>query len=170
MFNNQSVLQRHIIIDYEKQKLITLDLARTVVDAKLSLKFVENTAFHAYSRTLNHHAPIVSRRALLRTIEEDFARTLPQIIQHLKYIGSKIELTCNVWTSTVFRNFFTLDIGQVCTGERVSWIFSLSTTAKSVLNAILLDWGLESKVRCVTTDSGSEMGPAMGHVKRILNE
>ena len=177
-FSNQSVLQRHNVMNPEAAQRVTVALAHFLVDVKVSFRTVENKAFQKYARCLNRNAPIVSRRTLVRTIEEDFDRTRPIIIQALQKLGSRFALTRDGWSPRVMRGYF------VITVHWISEAFLLKSvvleflyfppphnqfTTRDLLKKRISEWKLESRIRYVTTDSGSETEPAMEHVRTILN-
>lgn len=64
-----------------------------IVDAKLSFSLVENEAFCACCRSMNNHVPPISRRTLVRVIEDEHANIVPVIKETIRKISSNIAIT-----------------------------------------------------------------------------
>ncbi len=93
-------------MDKETQKKATTALARLIVDAKLPFNMVTNKAFRDFIQTLNKHVPSISRRTIVREIENEFKERMPMIKECIRKVDSNITLTCDVWSSRTLRGYF----------------------------------------------------------------
>lgn len=177
-FSRQAGLLRHDIISGEALSKCSTALVRLIVDAKLSFNLVENNAFQSYVRTLNKHVPTISRRTLVRAIVEEHGKRVPVIKKTLEDIDSNLAITCDGWSSKVYRGYFAV------TAHWITKDFDLKSmvidfvyfppphnqwTTRQVLSTILHDWGVERKVTAVTTDNGPEMPQAIEALRNELN-
>lgn len=175
---HQAHVQRHDLLEGEELSKCTRALARFIVDAKFSFNLVENRAFQSYVSTLNKHVPSISRRSIVRVIEDEHAERRPMIQQVIRDIDSNIAITCDGWSSRVFRGYFTV------TAHWITADFDLKEvvldfvyfpaphnqwTTKAFLSKILHDFEIEQKVTAVTTDNGPEMSPAIELLRLDLN-
>jgi len=171
-------VRRHDMLIGEELKDYTRSLVQFIVDAKLSFNTVENMAFKSFVRTLNKHAPTISRTTLSRIITEEHRERKPMILEVLKNIEGNIAITCDGWSSRIFRGFFAVTAHWI-TAEfelknvLIDFVYFPAPhnqwTTKAVLLSVLHEFGIEKKVTAVTTDSGPEMPKAMEHVRVDLN-
>ena len=94
---------RHDILQGPELEKCTKALIRFIVDAKLSFRIVQSKAFRSYVATLNKHIPTVRRRTLVRLIQGEHMEKMEIINQTLSDIKSNIAITCDGWSSRVYR-------------------------------------------------------------------
>lgn len=102
----QGVLQRPNTLGNEALEKVTTELTRFIVDAKLPFNVVEKKAFRSYMHRMNPRVPPYSRRTIVRCIEDEHKQTMPEIKKVLQHITSGIALTCDGWSSRVYRGYF----------------------------------------------------------------
>jgi hypothetical protein len=94
-------------------------------------------------------------------------------------IPGLVALTCDGWSSRVFRGYFVVTIHWITlTFDIQSLVLEFlhfppphdQHNTRDILLNIINDYKLGPRVRAVTTDSGSEMPPAIRQVREYLNE
>ena len=176
--SNMVVVQRHNVMRDETIRQATVALSRFIVDAKLPFNIVENQGFRTFVSSLNKHLPTISRRTIVRSIEDEFASTLPRIREVFQNISSHIGITCDGWSSRVLRGYFVVTAHWISDEVDLKHVvlefvrFPIphnQWTTKELLLRIFADYRVGKKLQAITTDSGSEMPPAVDHVRRELN-
>jgi hypothetical protein len=164
--------------DHDKHAA-TSALARLIVDARLSFKLVESPAFREFTRSLNKVFPTISRRTLGRCIQDEYDAALPRVQNAISNISGLVALTCDGWSSRVFRGYFVVTINWITpTFDMQSLVLDFlhfspphdQHNTRDILLKIINDYKLGPRVRAVTTNSGSEMPPAIQQVRTYLNE
>ena len=121
----------------------------------------------------------MSRRTIVRTIEEEYEAIMPLTKDELRNCSGRIAITCDGWSSRVMRGYFVTSVHWISNNFEMKHLVldflyfpaphNKYTTCDLILK-VLKDFDLEGEVRCVTTDSGSEMGPALTMVREKLND
>jgi hypothetical protein len=177
--SDQALLVRHDVMSDHDKHAATTALARLIVDAKLSFKLVESPAFRGFTKSLNKFFPTISRRTLGRCIQDEYDAALPRIRNTTNEIPGLLALTCDGWSSRIFRSLFVVTIHWISTTfhmQRLVLEFLHfppphdQHNTRDILLNIINNYKLGPRVRAVTTDSGSEMPPAIQQVRQYLNE
>jgi hypothetical protein len=108
--SNQALLVRHNVMSDHDKHVATSALARLIVDAKLSFKLVESPAFREFTRSISKVLPTISRRTLGRCIQDEYDAAIPRIQKAISNISGLVALTCDGWSSRVFRGYFFVTI------------------------------------------------------------
>jgi len=174
----QAVVQRRDTFGNEALKKVTTALSRLIVDAKLPFNVVENKAFRLYAQSMNSRVPTYSRRTIVRCIEDEYEATTPKIKAVLQNVKSNIALTCDGWSSRVYRGYFVVTAHWITeTFESRNIVLEFvyfpephnQWTTKALLLRIMYDFQIQHRVTSITSDNGSEMIAAIEHVRQELN-
>lgn len=65
------------------------------IDTWLLFDLIESRSYRSYVKTLNRYAPIISRRTLVRNIEDECSGTLPIVEKDFDNIDGLFSITCN---------------------------------------------------------------------------
>jgi hypothetical protein len=114
-----------------------------------------------------------------RCIQDEYDAALPRIRNSINKIPGLVALTCDGWSSRVFRSYFVVTIHWTSTTfdmQRLVLEFlhfppthDQHNTRDIQLN-IINNYKFGPRVRAFTTDSGSEMPQAIQQVRQYLNE
>lgn len=178
MLSQNGVIQRRNQLVGEPLHDANAALVRMFVDAKLPFSLVVNRGFQSFVRTINSRVPLMSRRSLGRSIEDQWKETAPVIHKLLNDVGSNIGLTCDGWSSRIYRGYFTVTAHWVTEEfEQKDIVLEFvyfpephnQWTTKDLLLSIMHDFKIERKVTSITTDNGGEMVAGVEHVRNELN-
>jgi hypothetical protein len=176
---NQALLVRHDVMSDHDKHAATTALARLIIHAKLSLKLGESPAFRGFTKSLSKFFPTISRRTLGRWIQDEYDAALPRIRNTINEIPGLLPLTCDCWSRILFRSYFVVTIHWISTMfdmQRLVLEFLHfppphdQHNTRDILLNIINNCKLGPHMRAVTTDSGSEMSPAIQQVRQYLNE
>lgn len=126
---------------------------------------------------MNPRVPPYSRRTIVQCIEDVHKQTMPEIKKVLQNITSGIALTCDGWSSRVYRGYFVFTAHWITEEFELKHIIlefvyfpepHIQWTTKALLLRIMLDFEIEHKVTAITSDNGSEMITAIEHVWQEL--
>jgi hypothetical protein len=149
------------------------------VDDKQVFRVVENRKFQRFVSCLNKLYRMPSRRTDVRGIEDRYAVARRDFCNIVDGIPGQVALSYDGWSSRIMRGYFVMTLHWI--DER--WIHRSSVlefklflsphnmhTTSALIKRILKEFNLATKIRTSTTDSGSEMPPAMKIVKEVLNK
>jgi hypothetical protein len=172
-------LDHHNIIDDERRAQILKSLVRFVVEDKQSFSIVQKPAFHGLVKSLNRFYNIPSRDTLVRAINDQYGVVHQQFRTVLDSIPGCVALTCDGWSSRIMRGYFVITVHWICS----DWVLRScvldfkyfptphnTLTTCDLLHGVIIDNNLQTRIRAVTTDSASEMAPALDLVRNRLNE
>ncbi len=149
-------------------------LLKWIVKADQSFTTVDNEHFQDYANYLKRDINIVSRRTLMRRLEEIYNKKKQELKERLNRFKSKYSVTCDVWTSKNQLSFFGFTIHYIndeweMKQELLAFKFlegehegeSLSVTFIDVLE----DFGIADRLLGVTADNASNNSTMMAHME-----
>ncbi len=154
-------------------------LLKWIVKADQSFTTVDNEHFQDYANYLKRDINIVSRRTLMRRLEEIYNQKKQELKERLNRFKSKYSVTCDVWTSKNQLSFFGFTIHYIndeweMKQELLAFKFlegehegeSLSVTFIDVLE----DFGIADRLLGVTADNASNNSTMMAHMEDYYSE
>ena len=172
-------LQHHFMMDEKTQDSINQSLIQFVVDNKQSFSIVESSSFKTFVNRLNRWFRVPSRRTLCRGLADQYMEALRKFKSILEEIPGRVALTADGWSSRIMRGYFVITVHWI----DKKWVLRHSVlefkyfppphnqfSTAQLMMSILKEFSLETRVRSITTDSGSEMAPAMEQVRLWLND
>ena len=176
---NGSSLVRHNVLSDDARADIFQALVLWVVDDKQAFQVVEKASFKNLVSKLNKNFSVPARRTLCRGLVEEYHVGEQEFRAIVESIPGRVAITCDGWSSRVMRGFFVITLHWIDTDWKLrsavlEFIYfppphNQFTTSELILS-VLKNYNLNTKIREVTTDSGSEMPPAMNHVRGELNQ
>ncbi|KAK7901739.1 hypothetical protein WMY93_018508 [Mugilogobius chulae] len=129
-----------------------------------AFKIVESPGFRKFVHKLNSDYVLPTRQAVKSMLEDKYKDVQEQTKAHLENVQA-VSLTADMWTSMNmdaylgvtchFLNDMTLESVLLGVGH-----FGVSHTAENIKDAMVVQlekWGLSQKVKCLITDSASNM-------------
>lgn len=154
-------------------------LVQWVVDDKQAFQVVEKASLKNLFRKLNMRFKVPTRRTLVRGLGDEYEVAEEEFRKILESVPGRVALTCDGWSSRVMRGYFVVTVHWIDSDWAMrSAVLEFTyfppphntTTTADLIIAILDHYKLSTKVRAITTDSGSEMPPAMKVVMERLND
>lgn len=155
-------------------------LVKFIVDSKSPFSIVKSFSFKQFCTALNNRYQLPSPQTIVRAISDEHLKMQAKFRKNLQAAPGKISLTADGWSSRTMRGYFVvtahwIDVDWTLQHSILRFIYfprpHNSSTTATLLTQIIHQYGIESKIVAITTDSGSEMKPAMDLVKTsITNE
>jgi hypothetical protein len=129
--------------------------------------------------SLNRFYKLPSRRTIVRAIDDVYKEKIAEFMIILESIPGRVALTCDGWSSRIMRGYFVVTLHWICNDWRLrSSMLEFryfpsphnAVTTSELLNMILRDYNIHTRIRAITSDSGSEMAPAMNRLRDKLNQ
>jgi hypothetical protein len=109
-------------------------------------------------------------RTIVRAIDHVYNQAALDITAIIEDIPGRVAFTCDGCSSRVMRRYFVVKLHWICAKSILSSFFlefryfpssPNAVTTCEVLKLMLQEYSLQTRIRAITTDSASEMRPAM---------
>lgn len=173
--SNQMILDSNLSVkkcgfNPTEQAKILKAIMEYIVENKEPFKLVEKKSFRKLMSVLVPFYECPSKSTILRCISDNFNRKEDWFKGVLNNITSMVGLTLDGWSSRTIQGYMVITVHWIDS----NWILQNSildfvyfppphntTTTYELVLKILEKWGIVKKVRAITTDSASEMAPAI---------
>lgn len=177
--NNINDSKPIIKLDDETKENILKQLVSYIICNKEPFNLVENDKFISFCKSLNKNYEIPSRSTLVRAISDDYNINYSKFQEYIQNESKKVSITCDGWSSCTNRQYFVTTIHWI----NNDWCMKNSIldfryfppphdaiSTYEILISIIEEFKLQNKLISITSDSGSEMAPAINNVKQKLIE
>lgn len=163
----------------EDRARILKALVQFVAEAKQPFSIVDKKSFAQFCRALNPRYKLPSRPTLCRAIHDEYVLMHERFFQRVQSINSKVALTADGWSSRRMRGYFVITMHWIDEFWKLNKSIleftyfpspHTASTTSSLIFHILTTFKLLPKVQAITTDSGSEMAPAMVILRNKIEE
>jgi len=164
-------MSRHRTLDSDARVSITSDLIDFAVENKLDAGIVETDSFQKFCRSLNKFYVVPNTASVVRAMREEFDRSNELLRKLISESDFQVCLTVDNWS---MKDHFVMTMHWITAKFELKnailefMYFPLPYTEWStseLVLSVIKDFGLQSKIRAITTDSGSDILSAMTRVK-----
>jgi hypothetical protein len=130
------------------------------------LYLLKSPVFRKFINALNEDFEFPSSKEFRKRIFEAFDFTKNQLVQFIQENAKFVSLTCNLWTSRSKQGFLDVtchfitpnfEMKEITLAIRYMPYLHTGKVIQQVLEEIILEWKLQSKVFFCTTDNASNM-------------
>nr|QIA97920.1 hypothetical protein AP_R.00g000180-v1.0.a3 [Amaranthus palmeri] len=155
------------------------DLIEAIMYHGYPLSMVEHKFTRKLHRYLNPKVKNISRSTITRWCMRKNSKLRKMLFETLKDLDSKVSLTCDIWTACTSRGYLTLTAHYIdkdwCLKSKVLNFchFPPPSTGHAIYElvyAMIKDWGLESKVMCMTVDNATNNDSMIPLLQECLND
>jgi hypothetical protein len=130
----------------------------------------EKSSFQKFVRSINRYYKRPSRRTIVSAIDDVYNQAALDFRAIIEEIPGRVASTCDGWSPRIMRGYFVVTLHWICAESILrSSVLEFryfpsphtAVTTYEVLKLILQEYHLPTRIRAITTDSASEMRPAM---------
>lgn len=139
---------------------------------------MESPEFQPIMNFIDRDYSVPSQSTISRRLVSEYESRLIEIREEVRRINSRVSLTCDAWSSNIFKGYMAITmhwIDQQWNMRSLLLDFKRFITphtggaASNILKEVIMFWGIEKRLQCITTDNASDMIEAIYKLVEKLN-